>query len=938
MMKIRSLIVVIVLLTKNFHFSDACGPNIRVHRLTGGIVVGAAAFYQFFSEEIRGKLWEGLELLATTSLDCLQRVAGWKGTFSPVRSLPETPQHSLVIRSTELHNITKMFMNRSSKCRVTFLYLSGLPGSGKSELSRQYGQHGFDQGEYTTVIALNAETEEQFRKDMVNAVLEIQSSINIKAEVRSNIFRETLPYLSNELRQLLKERPGWLLVVDNIREVELSLKLLKYVPKAGSETWGKGHVLLTTQIEDIVPPQPGHCVTLKKINEGMTSMDARRLLCDLVYVSHSNSQCLADAVSVVEQLEYLPLAILAAGVFIREETVTNKSYSFASYIQDFELNINSSTTYYEHFGASGVFPYKFALQTALRMAVNQSIYSRTDEYQRMMRDVYFFIGFVDQQEIPYYLLTHFLDIKGHDKGLVHSVKHSSLIDFIKLKNLFKIHQVTRDSFRFIVKKQFSNSGSFSDEIVWHKTYKGKLVEQLQDVSDLLFTEFETTDDAILYFSAKSFFACVYKDYGYVLPAITRSDTLEKSGSLFTILLLSGGLTAEENNICTYEKLNCRYIHSFLNKLITAQSKTNKPIRSLIFQASMFLGQVYRYILRDAEQARKFDNNCIELIVQTVPEFTAAEAATFFRVVFDRLNFVTISQSAVPVKNERKYHAGVIRFANHLLSRSHMDFWVSFSVGMWCMDGGMLQDAKQYFQSLLEKMRSSSITQVFPFIPVGVLFKLGHTNILLQDYPSAEDALTEGFSVDVDETQSHLSDGDYASARLDLSEAKIYLNKFDDAMENLQLAITLSGKDDFSDHFSLQVIVLVLRMIQKHKSDIYSTFLHADPARDLLSRFMGKMLSGRIYYTRSNSLTPEQLRKRLMEAVEISIDICDKKTTETLLQIATKLEEYHEVLSERFQNELKLLSEKTSTLRCSIFDKIVHYISGFLESVRSYGKI
>ena len=90
-------------------------------------------------------------------------------------------------------------------------------------------------------------------------------------------------------------------------------------------------------------------------------------------------------------------------------------------------------------------------------------------------------------------------------------------------------------------------------------------------------------------------------------------------------------------------------------------------------------------------------------------------------------------------------------------------------------------------------------------------------------------------------------------------------------------------------FSLQVIVLVLRMIQKHKSDIYITFLHVDPAKDLLSRFMGKMLSGRIYYTRSNSLTPEQLRKRLMEAVEISIDICDKKTTETLLQIATKLE-------------------------------------------------
>ena len=261
-------------------------------------------------------------------------------------------------------------------------------------------------------------------------MLEIQSGTNIKAEARSNIFRETLPYLSNKLRQLLKERLDWLLVVDNIRELELSLELLKYVPKVGSESWGKGHVLLTTQIEDIVPPQPRQCVTLKKVNEGMTSVDARRLLCNLVNVSHSDSQCLVDAKSVIEQLEYLPLAILAAGVFIREEMVTNKSYSLVAYIQDFELNMKSSATYYEHFGVSGAFPYKYSMQTALRMAVNQSFHRGTDDYQRIIKDARFFIGFIDQQEVSYYFLNRFLEIKGHDKGLVHLLTHSSFMDFI----------------------------------------------------------------------------------------------------------------------------------------------------------------------------------------------------------------------------------------------------------------------------------------------------------------------------------------------------------------------------------------------------------------------------------------------------------------------------------------------------------------------------
>ena len=522
-------------------------------------------------------------------------------------------------------------MERSSKCRVTFLYLSGLPGSGKSELARQYGERGFDQGTYTTVIALNAETEEQFRRDMVNAVLEILSGTNIKAEMKSNVFRETLPYLSNELRQLLNERPGWLLVVDNIREVELSLELLKYVPKAGSENWGKGHVLLTTQIEDIFPPQPGHCVTLKKINEGMNSMDARRLLCSLVNVSDSDNKCLVDAKSVVEQLEFLPLAILAAGVFIREEVVRNKSYSFASYIniQDFELNMNSSATYYEHFGASGAFPYKYSMQTALRMALNQSFHIGTDEYQKMIRDVYFFIGFIDQQEVSYNFLNRFLENKGHDKGHIHLLKHSSFMDFIKSKNMFKVHQVTRDSFRFVVKavkKQFTESNGTEPGIYSVETfqYKRKLIEKFEDVSDFLFNEYETTGDTTVNLFAKSFFARVHSDCGYVLPDITRSKSLETSGSLFTSLIFTKGVTLDRNQNCTSPGLDCKFVQSFLHKLYDAQVKSSKPIPSVSFQAGMLLIQVYRHVVRDEEQAKQFEEHCIELIKQTIPEYTTAD--------------------------------------------------------------------------------------------------------------------------------------------------------------------------------------------------------------------------------------------------------------------------------------------------------------------------
>ena len=745
-----------------------------------------------------------------------------------------------------------------------------------------------------------------------------------------------------------------------IREVELSLELLKYVPKAGSENWGKGHVLLTTQIEDIFPPHPGHCVTLKKINEGMNSMDARRLLCSLVNVSDSDNKCLVDAKSVVEQLEFLPLAILAAGVFIREEVVRNKSYSFASYIQDFELNMNSSATYYEHFGASGAFPYKYSMQTALRMALNQSFHIGTDEYQKMIRDVYFFIGFIDQQEVSYNFLNRFLENKGHDKGHIHLLKHSSFMDFIKSKNMFKVHQVTRDSFRFVVKavkKQFTESNGTEPGIYSVETfqYKRKLIEKFEDVSDFLFNEYETTGDTTVNLFAKSFFARVHSDCGYVLPDITRSKSLETSGSLFTSLIFTKGVTLDRNQNCTSPGLDCKFVQSFLHKLYDAQVKSSKPIPSVSFQAGMLLIQVYRHVVRDEEQAKQFEEHCIELIKQTIPEYTTAEAATFFRLCCVSMSTQKSNeyQSKIVDKNDRrKYHAQMIRFATNLLNGSNLDFFFSLEVGEWCIKGEMLEDAKHHFQNLLEKPQSRSITKVYRHFTHAVLFRLAHVNKLLQDFPSAEAAFREGFSIPLDleepvsvERPNFLSVSDIASARLEFGEIKAHLNKFDDALDNLQLALTIFGKDQSRgklDVVPLRVIIQLLKMIQKQKSNSCLTFSTWDAVKDLLSRcinVIGNDVQDEVQLRRHTHMhpdpTPEYL-ERLIESVEISIDICDKKTAETLLQIAMQLVEgkqRYEQLSERLQTELKMLGEKSKSLRCSTFEEIIHYISGFLDRLR-----
>ena len=56
------------------------------------------------------------------------------------------------------------------------MYLVGLPGSGKSELARQYGDFVFKNGDVSTVITLNTESEERFKHDLIEPLLELKAA------------------------------------------------------------------------------------------------------------------------------------------------------------------------------------------------------------------------------------------------------------------------------------------------------------------------------------------------------------------------------------------------------------------------------------------------------------------------------------------------------------------------------------------------------------------------------------------------------------------------------------------------------------------------------------------------------------------------------------------------------------------------------------------
>ena len=171
--------------------------------IVGGIFTYWNTLRNFFYDQAGEFLWSAFQ---------------WsKGISLPVRLVRDPPQHKFITRPKELTQLKELFGSFDKTEAVYAVYLVGLPGSGKSELARQYGNLVFESGNVSTVITLNTESEERFKHDLIEALLELKAAKGTEA-TKEVFSKNTIDHLFDQLQLFLRERPGWLLIVDNIRD------------------------------------------------------------------------------------------------------------------------------------------------------------------------------------------------------------------------------------------------------------------------------------------------------------------------------------------------------------------------------------------------------------------------------------------------------------------------------------------------------------------------------------------------------------------------------------------------------------------------------------------------------------------------------------------------------------------------------------------------
>lgn len=174
-----------------------------------------------------------------------------------VKHLPSTPSHFVLSRERDLSALFSLHSQLKGRESLTVLHIVGCPGSGKTELAREFAEKlsREEQERYTFLPGnlffgtLNGSSVESLLFDVKRFAISVgcfESDWTSKAGEGVNFSslskEEQLDYLVDAVREKLKNSQGWILILENVKDNEA---MYRWFSANSSKNWGNGTVLLT---------------------------------------------------------------------------------------------------------------------------------------------------------------------------------------------------------------------------------------------------------------------------------------------------------------------------------------------------------------------------------------------------------------------------------------------------------------------------------------------------------------------------------------------------------------------------------------------------------------------------------------------------------------------------------------------------------------------
>ena len=346
---------------------------------------------------------------------------------------------------------------------MSYLYVSGNPGSGKSQLAGLVAKRFYDEvneipGGSSFAMTLNATSPDSLLVSYTSFARHLKcpdySVIKILESKDWNVEKKI-----TNLTTLIAEKVGcytsWLLVVDNVTDMASVQDLL---PQFTTNAWERGQLLITTQDTTSIPLKSSF-VNHISISKGMEPNDARSLLSKLSGIPDSEL-----VGTVAQRLDYQPLALAGAAVFVKEIRQDNVSTHFGweEYLKILEKGKRQKT---ENTLVDTNPIYPDSMTKAITLAVETLM--RSDKFQKHL---FTFLALCAPRPLNMdiavsYIMNAHEEFDEDDKELIRMrLKRSSLLLFQDYEGgcFIRLHEVVHNAIKTVTKEC---PESQSDEVV-----------------------------------------------------------------------------------------------------------------------------------------------------------------------------------------------------------------------------------------------------------------------------------------------------------------------------------------------------------------------------------------------------------------------------------------------------------------------------------------
>ena len=378
--------------------------------------------------------------------------------IKPFCKLPPKPSHHVSARNDEVAKITKELkqLKETNESRLSYLYISGNPGSGKSQLAGLVAEQIFMESTDAFVMTLNAVNLDRLLDSYVSFARHLKCSeyaVTNTLNDKDLKTEEKIAYIKSLAGTKVELYDSWLLLVDNVVSIP---EMHAHLPDTGNSHWSKGQLLITSHDTTSIPPD-NIFIKQMSVGKGMAPSDATSLLAAISGIADDET-----AKKVAHALDYQPLALASAATFVKLlcRSKPSSNLDWRDFLQKLDKGqLKNTETFLLNTNAS----YPYSMTTAIALAVERSMLS-----DRVLKHALNIIALCAPQPLNLDIVTNYIqkveensdmNTEGefNDKDVIDlRIRKSSLLllEEDNGESYVRIHQVVRDVIQRLIKQHW----------------------------------------------------------------------------------------------------------------------------------------------------------------------------------------------------------------------------------------------------------------------------------------------------------------------------------------------------------------------------------------------------------------------------------------------------------------------------------------------------